>query len=72
MVDRLAPTRVLAGHSRSKAIYVGAGTLERQVTEHVIEGAVLQHQNDDVLDPLKTAARGGRHGTPRCLDASMR
>jgi hypothetical protein len=71
MVDRVAPTRVLVGHPRSKAIYVVASTLEREVTEHVIERAVLQHQYDDVLDPLETAAHGIRHRTPRCLAASM-
>jgi hypothetical protein len=38
---------------------VGA-TGEREVAEHVVEGAVLEHQDDDVLD-LVQVARGFGH-----------
>lgn len=64
MVDRVAPALGLVSHSWPKPIDVFAATFERQVTERVIEGTVLQHQHDDVLDPSKTAVGGDRHGLP--------
>jgi hypothetical protein len=52
MMDRVAPAGVLIGHPRLEPIDVLAAALERQVAEHVIKRTVLQHQHDDVLDPL--------------------
>ena len=43
-------------HPRLEAVDFVAAVLERQVAEHVVKRPVLQHQHDDVLDVLQTAA----------------
>ena len=63
MVDRVAPAPEVVSHPWPKTINLVAATLEREVTEHVIEGAILQHQHDDVLDPLKTIGLSDGHST---------
>ena len=68
MVDRIAPATEVVCHPWPQTINLGAATLEREVAEHVIKGAVLQHQHDDVLDPLKTVALSDSHRPPRSLD----
>ena len=52
---RLAPVLVL--HLEGWTLDVVAMLLDRQEAEHVIERAVLQHQDDDVVDLLKVLVR---------------
>ena len=68
MVDRIAPATQAVCHPWPQTINLGAATLEREVAEHVIKGAILQHQHDDVLDPLETVALSDSHRPPRSLD----
>jgi hypothetical protein len=68
IVDRIAPATEVVCHPWPQSINLGAATLEREVAEHVIKGAVLQHQHGDVLDPLKAVALSDSHRPPRSLD----
>src|SRR5438876_1459093 len=61
MVDRIPAPVVLVGQPFAKTVDVTAATLKRQVTEHVVEGAILQHQDDDVVDLLKVGRTGLLH-----------
>ena len=60
-VNRVAPALEVVSHPRPKTINLVAATLEREVAEHVIEGAILQHQHDDVLDPIKAVGLSDSH-----------
>jgi hypothetical protein len=53
MMDGIAVPVVLVGELWTQTIDVTAATLKRQIPEHVIERAVLGHQNDDVVDLLE-------------------
>lgn len=50
MMDRIFSPAVLVGELRSQAIHVPAARLEREVSKHVIERPVLEHQHDYVID----------------------
>src|SRR5215475_684758 len=66
MVDRIPAALVLVGQPFPQTVDVTAATLKRQVAEHVVEGAVLHHQDDDVVDLLKVGPTGLlRHDTSR-------
>ena len=67
-VNRVAPALEVVSHPWPKTINLVAATLEREVAEHVIEGAILQHQHDDVLDPIKAVGLSDSHRPPRLLD----
>ena len=58
MVDRIAPAGVLIREVRLQAVDVAAALLERQVAEHVVERAVLQHHDHDRVDLLEIATHG--------------
>jgi hypothetical protein len=58
---------VIVSHPWPTTIHLVAPTVEREIAEHVVERTVLQHQYDDVLDPLKTGGRGHRERPPRRL-----
>ena len=68
MVNRVAPAAEVVSHPCPKTINLLAVTLERQVAEHVVEGAILQHQHDDVLDALKAIGLSDGHVPPRSVD----
>jgi hypothetical protein len=53
MVDGIAAPVVLVGEFPSQTIDIVAGTLQRQIPEHVIKRAVLEHQDHDVVDLLQ-------------------
>ena len=63
-----APAPEVVSHPCPKTINLLAITLERQVAQHVVEGAILQHQHHDVLDPLKAIGLSDGHVPPRSLD----
>ena len=67
MVDRVAAPVVVVGELFPQAVDVVAPTLERQVSEHVIKRAVLEHQDDDVVDlpQIGHADVLRHHHTPR-------
>ena len=50
MVDRIVAPVVLVGELRPQTIDIAATTLEREIPQHVVEGAILEHQDDDVVD----------------------
>jgi hypothetical protein len=50
VMDGIAVPVVLVGELWTQTIDITAATLKRQIPEHVIERAVLEHQNDDVVD----------------------
>jgi hypothetical protein len=65
MADRVAAPVVVVGELLPQPVDVAAPTLQRQVSEHVIKRAVLQHQHDDVVDLLQIGhARVFSHHTP--------
>jgi hypothetical protein len=65
MVDRIRAALMLVGQPFPQAIDVTTATLKRQIAEHVVEGAILHHQDDDVVDLLKVGPAGLlRHDTP--------
>jgi hypothetical protein len=54
-------------HARLQAVDVGPAGLDRQVAEHVVERAVLEHEHDDVVDlaeVLKGRVGGRGRGAP--------
>ena len=53
MVDGIAAPAVLVGELPPQTVDIAAATLKGQVPEHVIKRAVLEHQNDDVVDLLQ-------------------
>ena len=61
MVDGIPAPLVLVGQPFSQTVDVTTATLKRQVAEHVVEGAILQHQDDDVVDLLKVGRSGLLH-----------
>ena len=52
---------MFVGELRPQTIDVAATTLEREIPEHVVEGAVLEHQDDDVVDLLEVCCAGLGH-----------
>ena len=52
---------MLVGELRPQAIDLAATTLEREIPEHVVEGAILEHQDDDVVDLLEVGHAGLSH-----------
>lgn len=50
MVHGIAAPAVLVGELRPQTVDIAAATLKGQVPEHVIKRAVLEHQDDDVVD----------------------
>jgi hypothetical protein len=52
MMNRVEPV-VLVGELRSQTIDIAATPLEREIPEHMIKRAVLQHQHDDAVDLLQ-------------------
>jgi hypothetical protein len=73
MVDRIPAALVLVGQLFPQTADVTTATLKRQVAQHVIEGAVLHHQDHDVVDLLKVGPTGLlRHDTSRsCHSRSL-
>ena len=53
MMDGIAAPIMLVGELPAQTIDIAAAALKRQVPEHVIERAVLEHQDDDVVDLLQ-------------------
>ena len=53
MVDGIPAPLVLVGQPFWQTIYVTTATLKCHLAELVVEGAILHHQNDDVVDLLK-------------------
>ena len=53
MVDGIAAPVVLVGELPAQTIDIAAGALKREIAEHVIKRAILEHQDDDVLDLLQ-------------------
>ena len=41
---------VLVGHARFQPLHLGHHAVQLQIAQHVVERAVLHHQNDDVID----------------------
>ena len=50
MVDRIVAPAMLVGELRPQTIDIAATTLEREIPQHVVEGAILEHQDNDVVD----------------------
>ena len=73
MVDRIPAALVLVGQLFPQTVDVPTATLKRQVAQHVVEGAVLHHQDHDVVDLLKVGPTGlRRHDTSRsCHSRSL-
>ena len=53
--DRIRAAFVLVRHPLAKPVDVEAVVFQPEVSEHVVEGAVLEHQHDDVLDLVERA-----------------
>jgi hypothetical protein len=53
MMNGIGPPLILIGEPRTQAVDVRATALEREIAEHVVEGAVLEHQDDDMVDLLE-------------------
>jgi len=72
MVDRIPAALVLVGQPCPQTIDVTTATLQRQVTEHVIEGAIFHDQNGDVVDLLQVGPAGLlRHDTSHGSQATQ-
>ena len=67
MVDRVAAPVVVVSELFPQAVDVVAPTLERQISEHVIKRAVLEQQDNDVVDlpEIGQADVVRHHHTPR-------
>ncbi len=52
---------MLVGELRPQTVDIAATTLEREIPEHVVEGAILEHQDDDVVDLLEVGHVGLSH-----------
>ncbi len=52
---------MLVGELRPQTIDIAATTLEREIPEHVVEGAILEHQDNDVVDLLEVGHAGLSH-----------
>ena len=50
MVDGIVAPAVLVGELRPQTIDIAPTTLEREIPQHVVEGAILEHQYNDVVD----------------------
>jgi hypothetical protein len=61
MVDRIGAPVMLVGELLPQTIDIAATTLEREIPEHVVEGAILEHQDDDVVDLFKVGQAGLSH-----------
>ena len=59
LVHRVRLAGVLVLHPGLQAVDVVAPALEAQVAEHVVEGAVLEHEHDEVLDLREVLEVGG-------------
>jgi hypothetical protein len=53
MVNRIDAPVVLVGELGSQTIDIPAPPLEREIPEHMIKRAVLEHQHDDVVNFLQ-------------------
>jgi hypothetical protein len=58
MIDRISAAGVLVSEIGLQAIDVATSTLEREVSEDVIERTVLEHQHDHVVDLLEVCVAG--------------
>ena len=58
MVDRIAAPIVLVGELRPQTIDIVATTFKREIPQHVVEGAILEHQYNDVVDLLEVGHAG--------------
>src|SRR5580693_10313941 len=61
MPDGVATPVVFVGELFPQAVDVVASAFERQVAQHVVERAVLEHQDDDVVDLPQVGHGGGGH-----------
>jgi hypothetical protein len=52
---------MLVGELRPQTIDIVATTLERELPEHVVEGAILEHQDNDVVDLPEVCHAGLSH-----------
>jgi hypothetical protein len=69
VVDGIAAPVLLVGELPAQTVDIAAGALEREIAEHVIKRAVLEHQDDDVLDLLQVG-HAAPLGTYRALGPS--
>jgi hypothetical protein len=53
VADRVPASAVVVGELCPQPVDVVAAPLERQIPEHVVKRAVLEHQDDDVVDLLQ-------------------
>ncbi len=64
---------VLVNHARLQSLHLGHNTVELQVAEHVVERAILHHQNYDVIDLAEVpAARTSQRNPARSLFGQAR
>ena len=52
---------MLVRELRPQTIDIAATTLEREIPEHVVEGAILEHQDNDVVDLPEVGHAGLSH-----------
>ena len=50
MVDWIGAPVMLVRELRPQTIDIAATTFKREIPQHVVEGAILQHQDNDVVD----------------------
>ena len=66
MVDWIGAPVMLVGELLPQTIDIGATTFKREIPQHVVEGAILEHQDNDVVD-LPEVGDAGLLGHHRLL-----